>query len=184
MERTPHRGDRKSTILETKSTLDCPPLQKISMLIISVLMETLPFEIGETAHALRRAFDRRAADLGVTRAQWKVMFRLARMPGLRQVELADMLDVEPITLCRIVDRLEEAALVERRRDPGDRRAWQLFLTPSAEPLNRQLRTLGDALIEEAFEGVSNEDIATARRVLARVRDNLAALPAPAKAVNQ
>ena len=56
----------------------------------SVSMEDLPFEIGETAHALRRAFDRRAAALGVTRAQWKVLFRLTRTPGLRQVELADM----------------------------------------------------------------------------------------------
>ena len=61
-------------------------------------METLPFEIAETAHALRRAFDRRAATLGVTRAQWKVLFRLERQPGLRQVEIADILDVEPITL--------------------------------------------------------------------------------------
>ena len=77
-------------------------------------MEDLPFEIGETAHALRRAFDRRAAALGVTRAQWKVLFRLTRTPGVRQVELADMLDVEPITLSRIVDRLEEAfAGIER-----------------------------------------------------------------------
>ena len=76
-------------------------------------MKTLPFEIAETAHALRKAFDRRACGHGVTRAQWKVLFRLERQPGLRQIELADMLDVEPITLSRIVDRLEEAGLVER-----------------------------------------------------------------------
>ena len=67
---------------------------------------------------LRKAFDRRASALGVTRAQWKVLFRLTRMPGMRQVELADMLEVEPITLCRIVDRLEEAGLVKRQRDPA------------------------------------------------------------------
>src|SRR6478672_12744301 len=97
-------------------------------------METLPFELAETAHALRRAFDRRAVTLGVTRAQWKVLFRLSRTPGLRQVELADMLDIEPITLCRIVDRLEEAGLVERMRDPEDRRAWRLHVTASAQPL--------------------------------------------------
>src|SRR3954465_14290096 len=85
-------------------------------------METLPFEIAETAHALRKAFDRRAVGMGVTRAQWKVLFRLERQPGLRQIELADMLDIEPITLSRIVDRLEEAGLVERVADPADRRA--------------------------------------------------------------
>ena len=70
-------------------------------------METLPLEIGETAHALRKSFDRRASALGATRAQWKVLLKLTRQPGLRQVELADMLEVEPITLCRIIDRLED-----------------------------------------------------------------------------
>ena len=146
-------------------------------------METLPFEIGETAHTLRRAFDRRAASLGVTRAQWKVLFRLNREPGLRQVDLADKLDVEPITLCRIVDRLEESGLVERRRDPGDRRAWQLFLTEAAQPISRQLRALGDQLIAEAFAGISSADIDTARTVMARVRHNLADLPASPKAAS-
>src|ERR671929_235074 len=96
-------------------------------------METLPFEIGETAHALRKAFDRLAVGRGVTRAQWKVLFKLTRPPGLGQVELADMLDLEPITLCRIVDRLEEGGLVERVRDPGDRRAGRLHVTARAEP---------------------------------------------------
>ena len=95
-------------------------------------METLPFEIGETAHVLRKAFDRLAVGLGVTRAQWKVLFRLTRTPGLRQVELAEMLELEPITLCRIVDRLEEARLVERVRDPDDRRAWRLHVTAKDE----------------------------------------------------
>ena len=147
-------------------------------------METLPFEIGETAHGLRRAFDRRAVALGVTRTQWKVLFRLDRSPGLKQVELADQLDIEPITLCRIVDRLEESGLVERRRDPNDRRAWLLYLTPAAEPLNRQLRGVGDALIAEAFAGIDRSEIEIARSVLSRVRINIANLPTPAKASNQ
>ena len=135
-------------------------------------METFPFEIGETAHALRKAFDRRAAGLGVTRAQWKVLFRLNHTPGLRQVELADRLDVEPITLCRIVDRLEESGLVERRRDPTDRRAWRLYLTEAAEPLHAKLRAVGDELVAEAFAGISKEKISVAREVLAQVRETL------------
>jgi MarR family transcriptional regulator for hemolysin len=147
-------------------------------------METLPFEIGETAHALRRAFDRRAASLGVTRAQWKVLFRLKREPGMKQVELADKLDVEPITLCRIIDRLEESGLVERRRDPSDRRAWQIFLTDASEPISRQLRALGDELIDEAFAGIERSDVEIARSVMTRVRNNLAQLPLPSKAANQ
>ena len=147
-------------------------------------METLPFEIGETAHALRRAFDRRAAALGVTRAQWKVMFRLSRTPELRQVELADLLDIEPITLCRIVDRLEEAGLVERRRDPADRRAWRLALTKAAGPLVAKLHALAEVMIGEAFAGLSSDELDNLRAHLARIRDNISAAAPPAKASNQ
>ena len=136
-------------------------------------METLPFEIGETAHALRKAFDRRAVGMGVTRAQWKVLFRLERVPGLRQIELADMLDIEPITLSRIVDRLEEAALVERVADPADRRAWRLHVTAKAQPLIAKLQAVADEMIAEAFAGIDPEHIAIAREVLARVRENAA-----------
>lgn len=149
-------------------------IELISTLIICVPMEDLPFEIAETAHALRRAFDRRASSLGVTRAQWKVLFRLTRFPGLRQVELAEMLDVEPITLSRIVDRLEEASLVERVPDPTDRRAWRLQVTEKAEPLVAKLRTLGSALIEDAFEGIPADDLDRMRGLLAQVRENLVA----------
>ena len=144
-------------------------------------MEDLPFEIGETAHALRRAFDRRAAALGVTRAQWKVLFRLTRMPGLRQVELADMLDVEPITLSRIVDRLEEAGHVERVADPADRRAWRLQVTEKAKPLVDKLRTLGSELVEDAFAGIDRQEIERVREVLAQVRENVAAVQRVKKA---
>ena len=134
-------------------------------------METLPFEIGETAHALRKAFDRRAVGMGVTRAQWKVLFRLERQPGLRQIELADMLDIEPITLSRIIDRLEEAALVERLADPSDRRAWRLHVTAQAQPLIEKLRAVADAMISEAFAGIDPDHIAITRKVLERVREN-------------
>src|SRR3954470_21810679 len=116
-------------------------------------METIPFEIGETAHALRKAFDRLAVGLGVTRAQWKVLFKLTRTPGLRQVELADLLELEPITLCRIVDRLEEAGLVQRVRDPDDRRAWRLHVPAQAQPLIEKLKGVGAKLIGEAFAGI-------------------------------
>ena len=134
-------------------------------------METFPFEISETAHALRKAFDRRAVGLGVTRAQWKVLCRLEREPGLRQIELADRLDIEPITLSRIVDRLEEAELVERVADPADRRAWRLHVTAKAQPLIEKLHALADEMIAYAFAGIDPQDIAVARAVLGRVREN-------------
>ena len=138
-------------------------------------METFPFEIGETAHALRKAFDRRAIGLGVTRAQWKVLFRLTRQPGLRQNELADMLDVEPITLSRIVDRLEEAGHVERTPDPADRRVWRLQVTEQAKPLVAKLQGVGHDLVEEAFEGIETKDLERVRDVLARVRENVSVI---------
>ena len=147
-------------------------------------METLPFEIGETAHALRKAFDRLAVGLGVTRAQWQVLFKLTRTPGLRQVELADMLDLEPITLCRIVDRLEEAGLVERVRDPEDRRAWRLHVTAQAQPLVEKLRAIGADLVGRAFENIDPAEIEVTRRVLERVRENAGRTGAVKKASNE
>ena len=147
-------------------------------------METLPFEIGETAHALRKAFDRLAVGLGVTRAQWKVLCTLTRRPGLRQVELADMLDLEPITLCRIVDRLEEGGLVERTRDPDDRRAWRLQVTAQAQPLMEKLTAIGSELVEEAFAGIEPQEIEIARSVLARVRENAGRTAVMNRASNQ
>ena len=147
-------------------------------------METLPFEIGETAHALRKAFDRLAVGLGVTRAQWKVLFKLSRKPGLRQVELADMLDLEPITLCRIVDRLEEAGLVERARAPEDRRAWRLHVTEKAQPLVDDLHKVGLQLVEQTFGGIDRKDIEITRRVLARARDNASRAGTTKRASNE
>ena len=147
-------------------------------------METLPFEIGETAHSLRKAFDRLAVGLGVTRAQWKVLFKLTRTPGLRQVELADMLDLEPITLCRIVDRLEEGGLVERTRDPEDRRAWRLHVTPKAQPLVDKLQAIGADLVDQAFSGIDPEQIEITRQVLARVRENAGKTGSLNRASNQ
>ena len=136
-------------------------------------MEELLFEINETARVIRRAFDKRAAEVGVTRPQWRVLARLKREPGLRQVELADRLDMEPITLCRIVDRLEEAGLVERKADPSDRRAWRLELTDKAAPLARQLRGVAGQLAQQALDGTSEPQRQALQRQLAAIRANVA-----------
>ena len=147
-------------------------------------METIPYEIAETAHALRKAFTRRASSLGVTGAQWKVLFRLKRKPDLRQSELADMLDIEPITLSRIVDRLQEAGLIEREADPTDRRAWRLHVTAKAEPIVEKLQAVADDMTAEAFAGIDPDDIATLRRVLAQVRERAGQFGILNKAANE
>jgi MarR family transcriptional regulator for hemolysin len=135
-------------------------------------MKELAWEIGETSRMMRRFYDRRAAALGVTTAQWRVIAHLGHSPGLKQVELAERLAVEPITACRIVDRLEEAGLVERQRDPEDRRAWRLVLTDKAKPIYAKLGDLAEEMAAEAFEGFSVEEMEAARAKLARVRDNV------------
>jgi DNA-binding MarR family transcriptional regulator len=142
---------------------------------MSALMETnFAFEVAETALALRREFDRRAAALGVTRAQWRVLSRLARRDGQRQVELADALDIEPITLCRMIDRLAEAKLVERRPDDEDRRAWRIHLTASAGPIIADLGALAEGFLADILDGISADEQAQAMRILERVRTNIAA----------
>src|SRR3954469_15148764 len=130
------------------------------------------FEVAETALVLRRDFERRAAELGVTRAQWRVLARLSRQDGLRQVELAEALDVEPITLCRMIDRLADAELVERRADEEDRRAWRIHLTAKAGPLIETLREIAEDFLADALSGVDETEQARVRDVLARVRANI------------
>ena len=135
-------------------------------------MKELAWEIAETARMMRRFYDRRASKLGVTSAQWRALLWLSREPGLKQVELAERLDIEPITACRIVDRLEEAGLVERQRDPDDRRAWRLVLTAKAESVVVKLRALAEDMAGDAFGGFDPGEIDAIRAKLARVRDNV------------
>lgn len=137
------------------------------------VMDNFAFEVAETARLIRREANRRAAVLGATKAQWRVLARLHRSGGgLRQIELAEALDVEPITLCRMIDRLEEAGLVERRRDAADRRAWRIHLTGAAAPVLTRLEAMGAEFHADILAGVSDADREAALRVLARIRHNL------------
>ena len=147
-------------------------------------METILPEIGETAHAVRKAFSRRAASLGVTGAQWKVMLKLTLKPGLRQTELADMLEIEPITLSRIIARLQDAELVERASDPADRRAWRLHVTAKAGPIVEKLKAIAGEMTAEALAGIDNKDVETTRRVLAQVREQVGQLASVKRAGNE
>ena len=136
-------------------------------------MENFAFEIAETARLIRREANRRAAVLGATKAQWRVLARLNLFGGgVRQIELAEALDIEPITLCRMLDRLEEAGLVERRRDDSDRRAWLIHLTDKAEPVITQLEEMGRTFNREILAGISDADHETAQRVLTLIREHL------------
>lgn len=128
--------------------------------------------MAETSRTLRRHFDRRASGLGVTTAQWRALAWLGHEPGLKQVELAERLDVEPITAGRIVDRLEEAKLVLRQPDPVDRRVWRLFLTDEAKPIFERLSALAEEMAGQVFDGLGTEEIEAMRAKLALIRENV------------
>ena len=136
-------------------------------------MENYAFEIVETARLIRREANKRAAVLGATKAQWRVLAHLKRKgDGARQIDIAEAMDVEPITLCRMIDRLEEAGLAERRRDESDRRAWRIHLTDAAAPVLRKLEKMGEAFNADMLAGIPEAERETVLRVLQRMRDNL------------
>jgi DNA-binding MarR family transcriptional regulator len=128
--------------------------------------------MSDISRLMRRAFDERARGIGVTRPQWQVLTMLARHEGINQGGLAELLEVEPITLCRMVDRLQDAGIVERRADPADRRAWRLFLTEKANGLLGELRPLALGLFDEAMNGLSPSERDTLHLMLERIRINL------------
>ena len=128
--------------------------------------------LAQVARLMRRSFDERARMIGVTRPQWQVLSLLKRHVGINQGGLADILEVEPITLGRMVDRLQEAQLVERRADPADRRAWRLHLTPKAEDLVEALMPHAEATFEEALEGIEQDRRDQLMNTLDRMRTNL------------
>lgn len=130
------------------------------------------FLLHDISRLLRKRFDRRARDLGLTKSQWIVMAHLARHEGIRQSGLADILEIEPITLARHLDRLGEAGWIERRADPADRRAWQLYLTSRARPLLEELGALVDETMEEALNGLKRPDRKRLHHDLMAIRSNL------------
>ncbi len=132
----------------------------------------LAFVINDIARLYRRRFDERTRSFGITGPQMRALVQIMRFPGINQGALADRLDVEPITTCRMVDRLVQADLVERRRDPHDRRAWRLYLTSTAEPIAEKLQAIGQGLLNESLEGIDKAAQDAVMAALGRIRDNL------------
>ena len=126
----------------------------------------------DVARLLKTYADQRARQFGISRAQWAVLVRIGRHEGLKQTELADMLDLQPISLTRLLDRLAGNGLIERRADPNDRRANRLYLTPAAKPLLDQLADLGADMMETVLGGISTASIERMLKELGAVKDNL------------
>jgi len=133
-----------------------------------------PFTIMDVARLLKTYADQRARQFGISRAQWAVLARIDRNEGLKQSELAEMLDLQPITLTRLLDRLADNELIERRADPHDRRANRLYLKPAAKPLLGRLGDLGADIMETALDGISSTSIERMLKELGVVKNNLRA----------
>lgn len=121
---------------------------------------------------MRRAFDERAREIGVTRPQWQVLGALRRYAGINQTELAEVLEVEPMTAGRMIDRMQDGGLVERRADPADRRAWRLYLTERGTEMIERLQPLAEETSEQAFAGIDAADKEHLMRTLDRMLANL------------
>ncbi len=132
----------------------------------------LAFALHDTARLLRTYSDQRARELGTTRAQWAVLARLQRCEGVKQNELAEALDLAPITLGRLIDKLTAAGLVQRRDDPADRRAHRLYLTDKAEPTLRELGLLAEDVMGRALAGLDEKEIRALRDGLIAIKANL------------
>jgi DNA-binding MarR family transcriptional regulator len=118
---------------------------------------TLGFLMHETARLLRKRFEQLARDSGLTRSQWQAVAYLDRNEGINQIGLAELLDVEPITLSRILDKLEAGGLIERHPHPSDRRVRILRLAPAGRRKLAEARKLGDVVRSEALIGVPEPD---------------------------
>jgi DNA-binding MarR family transcriptional regulator len=113
----------------------------------------LLFLLHDVARLLRMDADRRARAHGMTRAQWALLIWLERQPGLSQKELAELLEVEPITVARLIDRLEARGMVERRPDPRDRRIWRLHLCPPAHPVLQEIARQRAEIVRVVTAGI-------------------------------
>ncbi|MEJ8570165.1 MarR family transcriptional regulator [Microbaculum marinum] len=141
------------------------------------MTETPPPSLGlliaDVFRLMRRRFDEKSKDTGLTRAQWQLLARLSKSEGINQAGLADLLDMEPMSVCRLVDRMEESGWVTRKPDPADRRARRLFLTQKARPALEDMKPVVMELFDEAMEGLDPSEREQLLAALTVVRANLA-----------
>jgi MarR family transcriptional regulator, transcriptional regulator for hemolysin len=139
------------------------------------LKRSLIAQLVESSRLLRNYIDNRAKERGTTRAQWIVLFRLRQQEGLSQVDLADVLELQPISLVRLLDRLVEHGLLERQPDPKDRRANRLFLTRGGRQLVDDLDSLRDAIASDVLRDIPDEAIQASLDTLVDVKERLKGL---------
>jgi MarR family transcriptional regulator, transcriptional regulator for hemolysin len=141
--------------------------------------DSFGFLLSDVTRLFRKQFDRRAVCFGLTRAQWRAMKWLSAGHGMYQSELAEQLEMEPIAIGRVIDRLQSAGYVVRQADPADRRRWQLSLTKKAHAVLDDMQSISQGLRQDAMRGVTAAEIRQTTSVLDRIKANLLALETPA-----
>lgn len=134
----------------------------------------LGYLLSDSGRLLRKTFDERVRSLGLTAVQARLLLSLFKFPDNNQAFYAERIEVEPITLTRLVDRMEEAGWIERVPDPTDRRARLLHLTAKSREIVEPLRVIVNGLVEDMAEGLSNGERATLAELLEKVSANLSA----------
>ncbi len=140
--------------------------------------KTYTYLLMDVTRLMRKHFDRRAAPLGLTRAQWRALKSIHRTPGMSQSDLAERLEMEAIAVGRVVDRLVQAGFVERRSDAKDRRRWNLHQADRARDVLDEMEMIADRLRSESVEGIQADDLSTLVRTLDAIKTNLLALESP------
>ncbi|MEP7184627.1 MAG: MarR family transcriptional regulator [Rhodanobacter sp.] len=131
--------------------------------------------LSDVTLLFRKHFDRRAVKFGLTRAQWRATKMLYHREGLRQTELAEFLEMEPIAVGRVIDRLQAAGFVERRPDPKDRRAWRLYTTEQAKVIVADMELIARDLRKDVTRGIEHDELQQALAVIGKIKENLLAL---------
>ncbi|MEO8361642.1 MAG: MarR family winged helix-turn-helix transcriptional regulator [Vicinamibacteria bacterium] len=136
------------------------------------LPDSLGFLLGDISRLMRQKFRAQIEGSSLTPSQAKALIHVSRNEGIRQVDLAEMMEVQPITLARLLDNLVAAGTVERRADPADRRAYRIFLTDAAAPHLAAIHHVADALQADALRTLSKAQAASVMAALRAMRENL------------
>jgi MarR family transcriptional regulator for hemolysin len=144
----------------------------ITRLTFPAMKTEMLVELYDVARLMRTRFDRWARTYGMTRAQGVILARLARQPGMTQNEMAGLCEVEPITVGRLVDRLEARGLLERRMDPADRRIRRLHLLPAAEPILKEIQRYKEELFRDVTADLDEQTVELVTNALLKMKTQL------------
>jgi len=143
-------------------------------LMVSSGIERLGFLIHDVQRLMRKRFEARAGGLGLSAAQWRLLVHVSKEEGVTQARLAELLEIEPISVSRLIDRMEEGGWIERRTDAADRRVRTIHPTDKARAVYAEVKSLAVEVYEEALTGVSADNRRALIEALETMTENLSA----------